>query len=587
MTLTGNIKLRLLTQVATAFLLLVSFALSRWMFWRLGVRFGPSTFCGFYQCLDLELLRTNLWSALLNLHSQPPGYNLMLGLAAKACPESTLLCLQWIYLALGFSLYASVYGFLRLSNFSRLAAMLAALAFINSPSSILYENWLFYTYPVAVLLVLAAVMLRRFLTAPHTATAAAFLLLCAGACLTRSAFHLVFILACVPFALIPRSASRRRIAVWAVCAVLLVTSLYVKNLSRFGFFGSSSWSGMNLFRIAAYSANARSVKDCVQPKRIPSIGSVVNLAARSPGSNTLNRLVQEGRLSRVAAIMPFSKITAYPEAFRTQLWHRVNAPELTEPYRKWGQNMNHEAYVSVSREYQTASTYIIRHHPRQYAAAVFDSWLLYGMPSWHYDFLTANVGALSRYIELLSWTCGRDWIVDLQPLKQGLFRSHGPPLPYPVAFLVVLLAVLLGACVRSAVFIHRSIRQADPSGLAFVFMTMTVMYVAVVGNAVEIGENNRFRVETDPLIFLLAVVMARDLLCYVARRWKCGDGERPSSPPACSATGEGMGSKQEAESTCAASCLRRIDFKITDQRKMVGVGDLRQFEVGDANPGTV
>ncbi|MEI6148052.1 MAG: hypothetical protein WCS01_03070, partial [bacterium] len=261
----------------------------------------------------------------------------------------------------------------------------------------------------------------------------AFLLLCAGACLTRSAFHLVFIIACVPFALIPRSASRRRIAVWAVCAVLLVTSLYVKNLSRFGFFGSSSWSGMNLFRIAAYSANARSVKDCVQPKRIPSIGSVVNLAARSPGSNTLNRLVQEGRLSRVAAIMPFSKITAYPEAFRTQLWHRVNAPELTEPYRKWGLNMNHEAYVSVSREYQTASTYIIRHHPRQYAAA---------------------------------------------------------------------------------------------------------------GNA-------RLR-------------------------------HRP-----CSATGEGMGSKQEAESTCAASCLRRIDFKITDQRKMVGVGDLRQFEVGDANPGTV
>jgi hypothetical protein len=42
--------------------------------------------------------------------------------------------------------------------------------------------------------------------------------------------------------------------------------------------------------------------------------------------------------------------------------------------------------------------------------------------------------------------------------------------------------------------------------------------VAVLGNALELGENNRFRTETDPHIYLLGIMMARDAYSYTMQR---------------------------------------------------------------------
>jgi hypothetical protein len=39
----------------------------------------------------------------------------------------------------------------------------------------------------------------------------------------------------------------------------------------------------------------------------------------------------------------------------------------------------------------------------------------------------------------------------------------------------------------------------------FIFCFATVLYAAVIGNLLEHGENMRFRVQTDPLLFLAAI----------------------------------------------------------------------------------
>ena len=50
-------------------------------------------------------------------------------------------------------------------------------------------------------------------------------------------------------------------------------------------------------------------------------------------------------------------------------------------------------------------------------------------------------------------------------------------------------------------------------------MTVTVVYVAIVGVLLESGENNRFRFTTDPLsLLLLALLLERVKTSVVNRR---------------------------------------------------------------------
>ncbi len=42
---------------------------------------------------------------------------------------------------------------------------------------------------------------------------------------------------------------------------------------------------------------------------------------------------------------------------------------------------------------------------------------------------------------------------------------------------------------------------------ALLFISFTILYALVVGNALEIGENNRFRMEVEPLSFTLICLL--------------------------------------------------------------------------------
>ena len=484
-------------RLTTVLILAVPFALSRLFFWLMGVRYDASPLGRFWQYLDIGILQQRLLPGLLHLHSQPPAFNLFLGLVLKLCPVSTALCFQIVYALLGFLLYCLLYFFLRLSRFSRPMAFLCAILFAVSPSSILYENWLFYSYPVAVLLALAAVALHRFQDTRRTIYAGVFLLSIAVVCLTWSAFHLAFLLGCVFLVLIPQGAQRRRVGLCACAAVFMVATLYAKNLAVFGFFGASSWTGMNLSRIASHSI----------------------------GPDEVAQLVKSGRIPEIANVRPFSPLDAYPETYRTLPPDHADAPELTVEKKASGMpNFNHLGYLSLSKEYQIASSYIICHYPRQYLSASFDSWLRYCRPSWDNALLKLNRAALSGYISALSSWRLHLWI-DLRPFRRNLFgvdsrdvayRSTGL---YPLTSLLFLPSILVATCAGAVVRLSRLVRLGDTSGLAFMFIAATVLYIAVLGNAVEFGENNRFRAMTDPLIFLASIITGKDVYVCIARRW--------------------------------------------------------------------
>jgi hypothetical protein len=479
----------------------MSFALSRVVFWHMGVRYDSSSLDCFWQYLDLDVLRHRLLPGIFHLHSQPPAFNLFLGTVLKLSPDSPSTCFHLVYMALGFLLYCSLFYFLRLARFSRFTAFLCAFVFIISPNSILYENWLFYTYPVAVLLALAALALRQFEKFHTTRSAVVFLVLLMLVCLTRSAFHLLYLLVATGFVLIPPSGSRRRICVYALAVVSVVLGLYLRTFCLFGCFGPSSWGGMNLAKLAQHSI----------------------------GTNTISRMVSSGQVPEIAQMAPFQHIEKYPEYLRAQAPDCPELPELSAQEKASGHpNFNHPAYIPVSRAYWNASVLMIRHNFRYYLSGVFDSWMIYCAPSWHYVFLKSNRSALSDYIAFLSAWRMRVWI-DVQPLKSAMFGVSAPPILIPLTGLLIPL-ILLTATVTSAVIAAGAFFQRRTVSLSYVFMTYTVLYVAILGNAVEWGENNRFRVMTDPLIFLLTVLSCRMVFRQAVRMLRRSRCQQSPSP---------------------------------------------------------
>ena len=487
----GSAALR--NRLMTVVILSLSFLASRIVFWLLGVRFDTSSLAWFWQYLDPKVLTERLLPGLFYLHGQPPGFNLFIGSCLKCFPATHALWFHGVYLVLGFLLYSSIYLFLRMAQFSRPVAWLCAFCFIISPSSILYENWLFYTYPVATLLALAAVALRQFERGRSAYAAGLFLSLIMLVCLTRSAFHLLFLILCTCFVLIPRTLHRRRILLYAGVAVAVVAALYLKNFCVFGFFGSTSWTGMNLAKITR-----------------PAIGT-----------NRIERLVEAGRLAEIALIEPFRYIDDYPIAVRMQAPVVPDTPELAAKRKTNGHwNLNHREYIPVSKAYEHVSKFIMRVYWRDYLSQVGESLLVFCAPSWHYCLVASNRRAISDYVDFLSGFRLRGW-VSLPSCRKIFTGSDGPPNRMPLASLLLPPGVLIFLAF-TVVELMVAIRRKQVLPVTYAFVSFSILYVTVIGSAFESGENNRFRIMIDPLIFLMSLVVCgrvfRSIQCLVRRR---------------------------------------------------------------------
>jgi hypothetical protein len=214
-------------------LLALVFALSRAVYLALGVRPDTTPIGLYLQYIDPVLLRNHLWQSLLYLREQPPGFNLYLGLVLKSPvhPEAIFLVIHLLMgLALAFSLLAVM---MRLGVAGWLAFLLAAL-FTASPITVLYENWIFYEYPVMVSLIVAAWALERYIRAARFRDALIFFLSLAVVASVRGVFHLSwFLLLAAALLWITRDHWRRGLCAAAVPALLLL-AFYAKNYVMFG-----------------------------------------------------------------------------------------------------------------------------------------------------------------------------------------------------------------------------------------------------------------------------------------------------------------------------------------------------------------
>jgi hypothetical protein len=264
--------------------------------------------------------------------------------------------------------------------------------------------------------------------------------------------------------------------------VVVVFGWYAKNLLLFDEFAASTWFGMNLFRIATGELSQEEVAS----------------------------MVQDGQLPPVAMIRDFSPPTAYQDVVR--LPEPTGYTVLDAPRKHDGtMNLNHLAYVAVGEAYRDAALSALRSRPDAYGRAVLTGLCRYMLPSsdyWALVDMRAPISAVDKAYNGVIYGQMRT-----PPLETRCNLTTAPS-QFPFLFPFLFLLALVGASVRAV----RS-RTAPVERATMAFIAVTILWVTVVGNAVEFGDNNRFRFVTEPLMWVALGVVADRLLAWrTARR---------------------------------------------------------------------
>jgi len=456
----------------------VVFVLSRLLFFALGVRFISGQLQA-WQFIDPELLRHDLLRSVFYQHSQPPLFNLLTGAGLQLAGAASSLLFQSLFLVCGLALYlAQLTLMVRLGVAHKLAFIISTW-FVLSPSVVCYENWFFYTFPLAALLLLAALALLDFVETGRALSGRAFFAVVAIACLTQSTFHPLLLPLIVGACWWSLPRLRQVVLRAAAVPLLLVLALVAKNAILFGSVGSSTWLGMSLARVV-----------------------MVNVPEAERQA-----LVDQGRMSTLALIEPFDAVERYPQRFQRPSGFAA-VPVLQNARKSTGEtNYNHVAFIQISKQYLRDCLVMIRTRPLAYVKGMARSWFVYTKSTADYGWLIDNrtrLGALDELYSRLFY--GR---VRIQTSVGHVRGAEGQPFDvYVLLILGLPLLVLYGAW---SCWSRRSMLNAGQRA-AIGFCCVAIVYVAVLGNALESGENNRFRFMTDGLSFCVLAVLVQRLV---------------------------------------------------------------------------
>ncbi len=451
----GQTQLRILIGV---------FIISRIITFFLGVHLNISALSIYWQYLDLETLRNNLVSGVWYDHSQPPLFNLLLG---------TIFKIGGVYsgylFELLFKIISLLNGLLLFSIVRRLTRvpylpLIAGLAYLLSPATLIFECELFYTTTISLLLVISVYYLVRFTESDKTRYLFGIIFPMVLLCLTRSVYHIIWFILIVSFLLFyfRKKSSVKNIVLASLTGLVLVSSWYIKNKILFGKLTTSTWIGMNLARNVFHD----------------------------------NEVTDS---SRIEAYEPFSRIGLYRKFLDTGYENKfrgLNDRDLLQEYKNdTVMNVKEVSYIPVSDLYMKASLDHIRSHPMAYAQNVLQSSVLYFTPGTMYTFAIEPSEKIKYYDILYSFN-----LTHFAHSKMGrrilLTISAFPKI---LLYLFVFF-IFIRNCIR--------IKSIDPYNL---FILTTIIFVFGISSFFEHYENMRFRFESEPLFMILAAQVINNL----------------------------------------------------------------------------
>lgn len=470
--------------------ILLAFAVSRVLFYLAGVQFVSHESDDLYQFIDPVLLKDRLLESLWFLHSQPPLLNALIGIALKVSGDGahTVLMVLWMFMGAVIPILIYHLG-MRLTG-SRFWTLGGALFFIANPASILFENWLFYSYPVAILTLLWVLIVARI--AEHPSWINACQLGCVALVLAwlRSPFHITVIAVLLAAsALVVSGTARRRIVIAGMISIAAISGLYIKNYVLFGQFSSSSWLGMNLARIS-----------------VMKVDSVSRLS-----------MVAAGTLSPVSMIRPFKPLSAYR---CISAWPGEDIPVLTVPIKSTGgPNLNHYCYLEIEAQYRRDCYHVITHMPGTYLRGIVAAWMNFFIPASDFWFGNPNPAIIGPYVRAFN-TVFFGQFIPREQIPRGRSDIREIILKKCLAcglWLVILIPVSVAIAIRHGLVLRSTANRHDRTRPVILLISVALFAVfSIVANMFEVGENNRFRFEVEPVMMLLFI----HTLHHIARSFK-------------------------------------------------------------------
>ncbi len=464
---------------SNVFLALAIFALScaTWVFTEVaGFRSNRGVLDGAWQVIDPMLLKSRLLESLWYLHSQPPLFNLMLGIIEKGFPVHDTVVLSVLYLSLvvvtGISLLATAR---RLSVPVRIALPFVTLFFI-SPAFLMYSRQFDYTLPLIALQSISSYFLVLFAQKDRPRDAALFFFFVALIALFRSLYHLVWVVTIV-FALLGLRWRKRWTLVASGAGTLGLVSLwYAKNFMLFGIFTASSWMGMNLERVIVHWINN-------DPQFI--------------------HLLESKQVSPLLTIASFQPLEWYRDYYRKG--PPTGVPILDQEIKSTGAyNFHSVDILRVSQMYTREVGRLIRAAPGLYLQGCLYAVCHYFQPGSDLPHMRGSRDKLGRYA--LFWErylYGRisTWIrFGSTRTSAALFNEDGL-----IIILCYLACFLYGAMSFFIELRRHNVSSHTTFSIAIIWITLT--YVLFAGTLFERKENMRFRFEVEPLLLLILSVL--------------------------------------------------------------------------------
>lgn len=464
-------------ELAGLLLLVGVYAGARFGYRLAGVRFDLTPLATFWQYIDAPLLRNDLWRSIWFLHSQPPLYNLYLGLVLRGFDSPTA-AFAGASVALGALTVAAAWVLARRLGAGRLPTLVLVGLYAISPTLVLYESWLSYALPAVCLLTVAALAVERLAATAGHGWAVLLGTTLTLLCLVVSMFHPVLLVLAILPVLLMAPVARRRGTVALAVALAVVLGWYTRNWIMFGSFSSSSWFGMNLARMTH---------------------TFVPMAER-------HSLVLSGRLSAVSEIAPFSPLAAYRGRYVPPVLRVPSGiPVLEQQVRESGApNYNHRDYIAVARLYRRDAVWLLRNRPAAYWRSVLDAALIFFMPATANRLLQENRDRIKPAVLAGELLQGRlMYYVDPELQRCDLARFYrqklcNAGLLLPVLYLLTFLGSILLAL--------RLRRRAAAVAATVAFIGLLLGYVLVTGVLLEVGENMRFRSLTEPVMLVMLAV---------------------------------------------------------------------------------
>ena len=468
------------TRKSCLFIIGSIFTASRIIYHWLGVRFDSGSLESWW-FIDPALLREAPWQRLFYLRTQLPGLNLYVAAITHLFPGHSAVVFQATYLGLGFILGLCLFLLLDRMRVNRPLAVLITAVCVISPVTVLYENWLSYEYPLAVLFCAAALFLHRYATSLDRTDGVAFFTCLAAIGLLRVIYHLVWfglIAAAVVYAL-PKY--RRRTVVCAAVPGFLLFLIYLKSVILFGLLvpGSDTYGAIN-FAVLTSSEVPRPVLE--------------QMAA----NNEISPILLHGfrfEDEDLVDIVPLPSKTGV----------RLLDERLKSTRGIIQINMDSLWMAAVGKQLRHDGLVILRSHPIATVKAIRRNIITYFLPAdvgWPFGSPSQHLNQL-----ILSPLLRVNWIIS------GKHPKHN----YAIVSYAVTLSLLWFGFWRSLRLLKRVIRGRSGSApeLTIAFAFGNIAYLTVVVVLFAFADQNRILFEVFPLF---TVLLASLIVGIVKRR---------------------------------------------------------------------